>query len=317
MSDERGQPMEGEVLEPEDAPRHLMRAPATPITVSDLAALKGEGVEIIQSRVQIIETLRIASIRATYPEDWVLFKAPDSQGGQIVGYLQDAGADRIRDLWGIEVFDIGDMERITSPDGASFMYLVSGAGRCKITRQTVDRMEGGRQSDEDFCKGKTGAGLELAVRKAARANLDGGITRELAGMRSVPLAEIEAAWKGTAKKVENCRKGRGFGSMSTRETGAAANNVPDVAPPVCPHCQTVGAYRPASGNRGAFYGCPKWKDHEQKKWFQDAAEWIAKAKAAPPATAAPAQGAGRVTSDLRADDVFGSGGRHREPGEEG
>src|SRR5436190_4817434 len=179
-----------------------LRRPDTPTTVSELAALAGGAIEIIEARVQVITTLRTASIRAVHPEDWILFKATEEQGAQIVGYLQDAGCDRVRDLWGIEVFGISAPERIAGAQPGVFHYLISGSGRCKLTQQVVERIEGGRSSTDDFCKGKEGAELELLVRKAARANLDGNITRELAGMKSVPLDEIKAAWTGTSKRVE-------------------------------------------------------------------------------------------------------------------
>jgi hypothetical protein len=48
-----------------------LRRPDTPVTLSELAALKGEALEVIEARVQILETLRKAAIRATSPEDWL------------------------------------------------------------------------------------------------------------------------------------------------------------------------------------------------------------------------------------------------------
>jgi hypothetical protein len=294
-----------------------LRRPDIPVHLSDLAALRGEGVEIIEARAQILETLRRSAIRATSPEDWILFKSPDDQGGQVIGYLQDAGADRVRDLWGIEVYGITKPEKVTGNDPAVFHYLVTGSGRCKLTRQVVEDMEGGRSSTDDFCRGKSGAELELLVRKAARANLDGNITRELAGMKSVPLTEIEAAWVGTPKKIEHCRKGRGFGTRDERVGGRNAA-LPDVDPPICPHCQSKGVYRKANGDRPAFYGCPNYGKHPNDKFIVNAAEWEQKqrAKAAPaaPAAAAPATNgapAGRTTPPA-ASEIFG-----REPGQEG
>lgn len=251
-----------------------IRRPETPVTLAELAALKGEAQDVIQARVQIITTLRLASIRATHPEDWLLFRAPLEQGGQIVGYLQDCGCDRVRDLWGIEVFGVSTPEKIVSTDPTAFHYIVTGSGRCKITRQTVEQVEGGRSSTDDFCKGKSGTELELLVRKAARANLDGGITRELAGMKAVPLEELKAAWTGTSKRIEQCRLGRGFGTRDER-LGAQTDKAPDLAPPVCPHCGTTGVYRPAKGTRGAFYGCPNYAKHADKKFIVDAAKWAA------------------------------------------
>jgi hypothetical protein len=274
------------------------RRPDIPVTLSELAAMKGEAIEVIEARVLVLETLRKAAIRATSPEDWVLFKAPEEHGGQIVGYLQDAGADRVRDLYGIEVYDISKPEKIVGNDPTVFHYLVSGSGRCKLTRQVVEQIEGGRSSTDDFCKGKVGAELELLVRKAARANLDGNVTRELAGMKAVPADDLKLAWVGTNKRLEACRRGRGFGSASER-LGATRESDPDVPPPVCPHCGTTGKYRPAKGTRGAFYGCPNYEKHADRKWIVDAAKWLSEQ------ARAPATG----------DEVFG--GKSREPGQEG
>lgn len=315
----------------DDAPEQpnalTLRRPDVPTSLNQLAALKGEATEVVQARALVLTTLRTAAIRMTSPEDWLLFKAPDEQGGQVVGYLQDCGCDRVRDLYGIEVFDISKPERVTANDGESFMYLLEGSGRCKVTRQTVEVMEGGRSSTDDFCRGKEGAELELAVRKAARANLDGNVTRELAGMKSVPAEELIRAWEGTPKKIEQCRRGRGFGSRSER-LGANSEKAPDVEPPVCPHCGTKGVYRPGKDNRGAFYGCPKFKSHEDKRWIVDAEKWQREqaAKAAPAtAAAAPATehktqqrqaarpAAASTQPTLTADDVFGG----REPGSDG
>ena len=297
-----------------------LRRPDIPATLSELAALKGEALEVIEARVQVLETLRRAAIRATSPEDWLLFKAPEEQGGQIVGYLQDCGADRVRDLYGIEIFRISKPEKIVGNDPAVFHYIITGSGRCKLTRQILEEVEGGRSSTDDFCRGKVGAELELLVRKAARANLDGNITRELAGMKSVPINDLAEAWIGTKKVIEHCRRGRGFGTRDERVGGASAK-APDVEPPVCPHCGSKGVYRPAKDNRKAFYGCPQYAKHPDKKFIVDAAKWVAEHQAkhiqtaaTVTATAAPIPKQAPVTP-LDADEIFGK--RDREPGEEG
>lgn len=309
-----------EVLDPEiDDPDSessglaRFRHPAIPITVNELATLKGEAIEILEARIQILDTARMRGIRMTHPEDWVLFKSPDDR---ITGYLQDAGCDRLRDITGIEVFNVSTPERVVAADGQSYMYLVRGSGRSRLTLQVVEEMEGGRESTEDFCKDKKGAAQELAVRKAARANLDGNITRELAGLKTVPLDELKKAWEGTNKNWENCRRGRGFGSRDER-LGGRAEAVPDVDPPVCPHCNTPGVYRQAKGTRGAFYGCKNYEKHADKKFLVDAAKWIADhaPKAADKATTTPATGsapaAAQDTHDDEppppsGDDIFGS-----------
>ncbi len=345
MSTDRSKAVDAEVVDAE--PKHLIRHPGAPTNLNELAGRKGEAVEIIEARVQVVETLRRASIRLTSPPDWLLFKAPDDQGGQIVGYCQDSGAERFRDLWGIDVFDVSDPEKIAGNDPAVFTYIVRGSGRCRITGQTLEQIEGARSSTDDFCRGVSGVALEVLVRKAARANLDGGVTRELAGMKSVPVEEIVAAWEGTGKKIEQCRHGRGFGTRDER-LGARSTKAPEVDPPVCPHCQSVGVFREGKNGRPGFYGCPRYKSHEDKRWLVDGPEWVAGAAAraaaaggASTTTEAPPTGTGtetqaekvarvkaeqaaklapgRVASELGADEIagFGGGGRRREPGQEG
>jgi len=314
-------------MDPPDTETALaLRQPAIPVTVGELAALKGAALEIIEARVQVITTLRSAAIRATSPPDWLLFKSPDEQGGQVVGYLQDCGADRVRDLWGIEVFGVTPPEKVTGTDPAVFHYIIGGSGRCKLTGQTLEAVEGGRSSTDDFCRDKHGLDLDLAVRKAARANLDGNITRELAGMKSVPAEDLIRAWEGTPKRIEDCRRGRGFGTRDER-LGGASSKAPAVDPPVCPHCQAKGVYRPAKDGRAAFYGCPNYNKHPQQKFIVNADKWVAeqqaKAAAAPASSASPAKSvaldgtwpAASVSGPPTADEVFGK--KEREPGAEG
>lgn len=247
-----------------------LRHPGVPITLEQLAALRGDAHDIVDARVTILETARRRAIRMTSPPDWILFKAPD---GAVTGYLQDVGCDRIRDVLGIEVFSVSDHERLTSADGASFVYIVRGNGRSLMTGRTVERMEGGRASTDEFCKGKTGAELDLAVRKAARANLDGGIVRRMAGLRSLPEAELIAAWEGTAKKVSDCHKGRGFGTFAERQ-GGAQDGAPDIPPPKCPICRPPVDCRWKMGTRGAYYFCPQFSKHPagSDRVFIDAAK---------------------------------------------
>lgn len=251
-----------------------LRRPDVPITIADLAARKAEGIEIIEARGVVLATARKIGLRLTSPPDWVLFKAPEEHGGQIVGYLQDAGADRVRDVTGIEIFDVSTPEKVVGAQPGEFHYIVRGSGRCKLTGQIVETMEGGRSSTDDFARGKAGVELELLIRKAARANLDGNIVRELAGMKAVPVEDLESAWSGTHKKIDQCRLGRGFGTRDER-LGARSEKGPDIDPPICPHCKTPGVYRPAKGTRAPFYGCPNYTKHPDQKFIVDAAKWLA------------------------------------------
>lgn len=293
----------------------VLRRPDVPITLAQLAALKGEAVEVIQARVQIIETLWRASIRLTSPEDWVLYKAPDEAGGQIVAYCEDAGCERFRKLWGITIYNLGKPEKIVGTDPGDFIYEISADGRCAITGEIVEQMTGARSSTDDYAKGATGAALERKVKVAARANLDGGIVRELAGMKSVPVQELESAWKGTPKTIDRCRKGRGFGTRDERLGGGERPDV-DVVPPPCPVCGKPMQLR--KGSKGFFYSCGDYRAHGRDARTVDLETWKqnpASRKPAPAATPAPAPPVEKVARDLRDDEIFN--GRTREIGEEG
>ncbi len=290
-----------------------LRRPDVPADLNEIAALRSTGVEIVEARALVLTTLRKAAIRMTSPADWLLFKSPEEQGGQIVGYLQDCGADRVRDLYGIEIFGLSAPELVETNDKEVFHYLITGSGRCKLTRQVLEDVEGGRSSTDDFCKGKTGLELKLAVRKAARANLDGNITRELSGLKSVPVEEIAAAWEGLNKKTENCRRGRGFGTRDER-VGGTSGKTPEVDPPVCPHCNSKGAYRPGKDGRKPFYGCPNYQKHPNQKFIVDAEKWVAEQQAKTATTPATNGAPAGKTTPPTSDEIFGGG---RQPGEEG
>lgn len=212
-----------------------------PMTIGELSGVT-DGLKILQVRAELVRYLRTLSIQLTQPEDWLLFR---DRTGAVVGYLQDAGARRIAPLWGIEVYDVSPAERIEI-DQDAFMYVQRGSGRCAITGQEIKDIEGGRESTEDFCADKRGAALELAVRKATRANLEGNIFRKLSGLQSVPERELRAA----GLDVTRCRLGRGFYSQ------------PDEASPACPKCGGPTKFIPAgvtSSGRAykAFWTCRK------------------------------------------------------------
>jgi hypothetical protein len=297
-----------------------LRRPDVPVTLAELAARKGEAIEIIEARVQVLATVRKAAIRSTSPEDWVLFKSKD---GRIVAYLQDAGCDRIRDLFGIEVYNVGKPDKVLGQAPGEFFYLISGDGRCSLTRQVVEQIEGGRSSLDDVCRGKSGADLELTVRKNARANLDGNVTRELAGLKSVAVDELAAGWVGTSKKVEHCRQGRGFGTQAER-LGAEVRtkDQPTGEAPKCSACGAAMEFRAAGVSDAgkaydAFWSCPKRRDHPGANTTVKDADWQQqRGTAAKPApTTAPA-----AASAPTGDEIFGAKGKPagaREPGQEG
>lgn len=250
--------------------------PGVPLTVTDIAIAEERGLRIQAARVVALTTARLNALQITEPDDWTLFATRE---GRITGYLSDAGCQRARDVIGVNIYNVSTPQKLVAEDGKSFMYVVRGDARSTLTGQVIEGIEGGRSSTEDFCKGLTGSELDLKVRKASRANLNGSCARELMGLKSVPISELQRAWAGTAKSTDHCSKGRGFGSAEER-LGATRATEPDVTPPTCTACQPVNGrpvvlkYRPAKGNRGAFYGCPNWEKHPQQRIFVDAEAWV-------------------------------------------
>lgn len=279
---------------------------AAPIgSLTDLSSRLDKGVEIIRARAQILEIARKAAIRMTSPEDFLLFKDKE---GRVVGYLQDCGCDRVRDLFGISVFKVSHPEKVVQPDG-SYTYIVTGSGKCSLTQQIIEGIEGGRSSTDDFITRAnpplSGAAMELAVRKAARANLDGNITRELSGLKSVPLEEIEAAYSGDSTKTrKRFREGRGFGAGSERST--QGEQAPDhVEAPKCPKCKVEMVLRKGTGKRGeyAFYGCPNFKSKDCKETIQES-DWLEELAQRKPANGSGFTQAGEVAKAVAPAATF-------------
>src|SRR5215467_15354620 len=121
--------------------------PATPVTVDQLAALGGAGEEKLARRIRLIEMTRLASIRTTEPEGWVLFKDPQ---GNVEGYPEDKECHRFRDFWGIEIYNVSDPPQKIIASAEDFHYRYVGDGFCKLTGQRVERIVGSRSSTEDF-----------------------------------------------------------------------------------------------------------------------------------------------------------------------
>jgi hypothetical protein len=280
-------PVRDEDLEDPQADAIALRHPAIPVTLSHLSTLKvGEAIEIIQARAQIIKTAYHESIALAPEAHFTLYRTPD---GIVTAYLEDAGCQLgAKKIFGITSFDVGTPEKVMGDLPGEFHILITGSGRSSLTGETIERIEGGRSSTEDFCRGLTGVALELKVRKAARANLEGNITRRLAGLNRIPVEALQRAGKDPAK----CAKGRGFGSRDER-LGATRAGVPEVPAPICAVCKTPGVFRPGRDGRGGFYGCPNYTKHPDRKWTVDADRWVAEQAAKQPAPA-PTNGAART-----------------------
>lgn len=161
-------------------------------------------VKLIETRVRLLETLRLASIRATYPSDWIIHTSLDSTGAIVSqrGYLQDIGAERAGKVWGIEVGSPA-IEYKEFPDGTFGWWMIAEAFS-KVTGERLDYVEGARWSGDRFFQRSTGPDEKVDpvdVRKSAWANLHGRAVRALSGLNGVPIEMLRQAGVDVAKVV--------------------------------------------------------------------------------------------------------------------
>lgn len=251
-------------IEPEFVERETGLSRYIPTTLDEIAA-DDQGEALAERKVNIVRALRGASLALTHPSDWVLFKAEHG----VTAYLENVGCQRIRDLWGIEVTDWTKFERVDDADTGHFSYSIFADGHSNLTGQTVTQVLGVRYSYEPFIVKRNLPKLQVAneVMKAARANCEGNIVRELTGTKSVPIEELDLCWAIAKmdKKTDKCPKGRGFGTADERAGGTSDKNggVDQADIPVCDFCDPPVklVFRAEKG----FWGCRNYQAHPTKK----------------------------------------------------
>lgn len=217
------------VAEPEIV-EEIARYRERPITIAELSLLREE------VTIQELNRRRESSIKLTYPEDWVLYRARD---GSMLGYLQDVGCQRIRPLWGIS-FDRIDLlkDLVREPVGddlGNVQFLAAVRGKCEVTQEHADEI-GARATAHGIFKDQWADAqddpaelkrLEIDVRKSALANARGRLIRHMTGMGSVPVDELRAH----GLDVRRCRGvqfregARGGGQSNQDEAGEGQLNL--------------------------------------------------------------------------------------------
>lgn len=147
---------------------------------------------------------QVASIKLTYPEDWVLFEAKD---GARVCFLQDVGCSRVRPYWEVsfERFDPRrDMEE-EEIEGELFVEATVIA-RSRLTGEEVVEI-GNRSSIGFFEKAWHAAKdkpierrqIRSSIRKAALANARGRVIRTISGLGAVPVMRLQEVGLDTSR----------------------------------------------------------------------------------------------------------------------
>lgn len=180
----------------------------------------------VEAMVKVLEQLRTASIRATYPSDWIIHTTITRDGEIIkqVGYLQDSGAERAGKVWGIEVGSPA-IEREDFADGTYSYHMITDAWS-KVTGERLDYTEGSRWSGDPFFARQIktdGDRIDPTdVRKASYANLHGRAVRALSGLNGVPIDMLRQAGLDITKVVHvNYEKGAKGGESTGASAGSA------------------------------------------------------------------------------------------------
>lgn len=140
-----------------------------------------------------------ASIKLTYPEDWVVYETPD---GKKLCYLQDDGCERVEPIWEIEFAKLDLMQDVLEEDleiddgkDRHKAYTVQMSGRCRVTGSRGDELGFRSTGDGFFAKQwlaakhepATRARLAANVRKSAMVNAKGRLVRRFTGLGGVPM----------------------------------------------------------------------------------------------------------------------------------
>lgn len=198
-----------------------------PGTLEAIASQNERAQAIMASRADVVERLRLWSIKMTDEHDWVLYRRVDDNGMRVItGYLQDQGCRRLASIWGIEDLNVSLPQRVTTegmgrckfshirstPDEENpheglhvqeltcdgwieikgWYYVVSGGARSNFTHGTTETLEGMASGEDDFLKKnrKVGTAAEMWARGAARTRWDGKVVRALSGLGNILIATI-------------------------------------------------------------------------------------------------------------------------------
>jgi hypothetical protein len=191
--------------------------------------------KFLQAREKRLSILRDVAIRSTHGFDWTLYKDKENH---VIGVPRDSGLVHIRQWLGISIFnyrptnDRGDPEakvyKDERPDGSVVDVVeLMADGFCNLTGQQIWAVVHAIRSDDEFIGRERKDGVKTPgeefvsmqdMRASCRTSLDAKITRLLSGLRKVPSETLERC----GIKLEQCHRGRGFGTSSAREVGKVA-----------------------------------------------------------------------------------------------
>jgi hypothetical protein len=194
-----------EIITPDEIREEVRLARIRPRVLAQVADYLNDpekGALQLNAFENLVRTLRLTSIHLTYPSDWVLHVV-DNDGRLIsTGYLQDIGAERAAQVWGIS--RLGNAQKVREVlEDQTYIYYFEADWICERTGVMLDAVRGARWSGEEFFRRralKQGGILNpLWVEQAAYRNLHGRAVRSLAGLAGIPEEELKKAGLDTTK----------------------------------------------------------------------------------------------------------------------
>lgn len=190
-----------------------------------------------RERKRLLEAFWVESVAMTNPEDWVLNR---DREGKVEAMIAAEGARKVAQVYQIELRDLSPVvDGMFQPsvsdlgDGIFSLRGSATAHSAGLEQSIVVEIE--KRSDEDFTGRSVDAQGHLTKSPSQRSGswqgdlqsavLTGLLTkavRHLCAMGRVPVRDLEAAWKDTGKKVDDCRKGQGWGTSGERTASGLA-----------------------------------------------------------------------------------------------
>ena len=190
-----------------------------------------------RQRRQLLEAFWGDAVTMTNPEDWVLSR---SREGHVEAMIAAEGARKVATVYEITLRDLSPVvDGIFSPEvtdlGGGVFSFRGAATAYSAALDLAIPIVIEKRSDEDFTGRAVDESGHLAKGAGQRAGawqgdllsavLTGLLTkavRQICAMGRVPVRDLEAAWKDTGKKVDDCRKGQGWGTSGERTASGLA-----------------------------------------------------------------------------------------------
>lgn len=187
--------------------------------------------EQAQRRVDALQILHRAAIRATQPIHWLLMK---NKQGQVFARFNHAGAERIGTIYGITVIPDGDVQ-IKEEAGKRRTAELTGSVTSETLGVTISSVRAYRVEGEDFLgrpaddytagtKVVAGVGNNDWIQSTQTALRTKAI-RLVSGIITVSPAELAAVWEITEEDVlQQCTMGPGFSREERSAAGASGGS---------------------------------------------------------------------------------------------